>query len=348
MVAACRVVNLQRVVQVSLTMPRRQTFVFLLTTLCALYPSLSRATTSSKRGLAYVGDDHQADLRLLLSARSPISWYYTWSLNQAASVNTTVPFVPLVHSTDDATNSDLTSILNALPGSSTHLLTFNEPDGTTGSGGSAIDPGDAAQAYMNHIAPLRSANDGSRTWNISHPAVTGSSRGLEWLRQFNASCYKLDSKQGCPTDFVAVHWYGDFAGLASWVGTLRDFYANDSTIDMDSLDFWLTEMALPQGNEDVTVAMMNQSLSYLDGLDYVQGYAWFGAFRTGDANEWTGDEVSFFDNHGGLTDVGSLYLGGDQNGFAVGTEGGGNAAGHLVLPGWYVLLAGLAVVTILF
>lgn len=281
--------------------------------------TLASATESTKRGLAYTGDDNEADLNLLMSNQSPISWYYTWSLNQAAGTNDTVEFVPLLHNTDDSSNPDLDSILNALPSTSTHLLTFNEPDGTTDSGGSSIGPEDAAQEYLDHVAPLRTSD--SRSWNISHPSVTGSTQGLDWLRRFNESCYDIDPA-GCPADFVAVHWYGDFSGLAGWLATLREFYVGNSTdSSADDLKFWITEMALPQQDSDATAAMMKQSLSYLDGLDYVEGYAWFGAFRSDNANEWTGSSVALFDDDGGLTEVGSLYMGGEENGFAEGTKG---------------------------
>ncbi|KAH8673283.1 glycosyl hydrolase catalytic core-domain-containing protein [Xylariales sp. PMI_506] len=297
------------------------------------------ATTASKRGLAYLGDPHQGDLNLLLSEKSPISWYYTWSLNQAQPVNTTVPFLPLVTNTDDASNSDLIPLLSQLPASATHLLTFNEPDGSTDSGGSAISPDDAASSYLEYIVPLR--NNDTRRWNISHPVVTGSSQGLTWLQDFNASCYKLDPS-GCPTDFVAVHWYGDFAGLASWLGTLSAFYNPNNDSD-STLEFWVTEMALPQADEETTASTLNQSIAYLDGLDYVSGYAWFGDFREDDSNEWTGESVAFFDNNGGLTEVGSLYLGGSQNGFAVGVKGQG-AASTLSVSAWAVAAAGVAMV----
>lgn len=305
---------------------------FLAASLCAI----AAAVQPSKRGLAYTGDSNEADLNLLMSAQSPISWYYTWSLNQATGTNGTVPFVPLIHNTGDASNSQLNSILNALPSSSTHLLAFNEPDGTTDSGGSSIEPEDAAQSYLDHIAPLRTLD--SRPWNISHPSVTGSSQGLEWLQRFNASCYEKDSN-GCPMDFVAVHWYGDFAGLAWWLGTLHEFYVTNASNADEAADlkFWITEMALPQQDTDATVAMMNQSLTYLDELDYIAAYAWFGAFRSDDSNEWTGSSVALFDDDGGLTEAGSLYLGGEQNGFAKGNKGDGDsAAPKLSVSAWAV------------
>lgn len=248
-------------------------------------------------------------------------------------------FVPLIHGLDDALKPHLTSILSRLPSSSTHLLAYNEPDGTTGSGGSSISPEDAARSYIDNIAPLRTAD--GRTWNISHPVVTGSGQGLDWLRDFNESCYELDSDNGCPADFVAVHWYGPFEGLASWLGTLNEFYnPSNSTETGPELKLWVTEMALPSEGEEATVSMLNQSLTYLDGLDYVEAYAWFGAFRTSEANEWTGDEVSMFDSSGGLTEVGSLYLGGEENGFK---EGMGSDAYGNTVPMWAIGIAGLLI-----
>ena len=59
----------------------------------------------------------------------------------------------------------------------------------------------------------------------------------------------------------------------------------------------------------------------------MERYAWFGAFRADDANEWTGDGVALFDGEGGLTELGALYLGGEGNGFVEGQKGEGGAGG---------------------
>ncbi|KAI5458472.1 glycosyl hydrolase catalytic core-domain-containing protein [Mariannaea sp. PMI_226] len=280
--------------------------------------------------------NHTSDTELLVSENSTISWYYTWSMYSSDQIKDSVPFVPLIHSLDDASNPELTSQLSHLPSSSTRLLTFNEPDGETDTGGSSISPEDAAESYMSHIAPLRNnTNSQSRKWAISHPAVTGSPRGLEWLRKFNESCYKIDDG-GCPTDFVALHWYGNYDGLVSWLDTLREFYNKSNP----NLEYWITEMALPKANDDDTLAMMNQSLKYLDSQDYVQAYAWFGAFRAQEANEWTGDSVSLFNKHGDLTELGALYLGGKARGFEKGMS-----AGHQLLPS-NALILGLVSMTV--
>ncbi|KAL4727059.1 hypothetical protein ACLX1H_005959 [Fusarium chlamydosporum] len=269
---------------------------------------------SSKRGLAFHGDDHKSDNELLTSNNSEIAWYYTWSLWPSQEIGNSLPFVPLIHGLDDASDSGLKDRLNNLPDSSTHLLTFNEPDGETDTGGSSISPKDAAKAYIKNVVPFR---DAKRKWSISHPSVTGSPRGLDWLRDFNESCYDIDDN-GCPTDFIAVHWYGDAMGLDNWLNSLREFY-NETAPDAP---FWITEMALPKADEEATFAMMNETLPELDKRKDVQAYAWFGAFRTKDANEWTGKSVSLFDGDGGLTKLGAEYLGGEDKGFEEGMSQG--------------------------
>ncbi|KZM26234.1 carbohydrate metabolic process [Ascochyta rabiei] len=281
----------------------------------------------SKRGFAFIGDSHAPDNKLLSSDNSPLAWYYNWSPYPNTNLIPTgsLEFVPMIHGMDATQDGRTESAIRGLDKSNTHLLSFNEPDGTTGSGGSSISPEDAARAYIDYVVPFRNGSKGGRNWKISHPSTTGSPSGLEWLRSFNSSCYDIDPENGCPTDFVAVHWYGAFSGLAGWLGTLNEFYNANSTND-SNLKLWVTELGLPQESADATVGMMNQTLPYLDSLDYVERYAWFGAFRTDDANEWTGDGVALFDDDGGLTELGALYMG---NGFKEGQKGGGadSAAG---------------------
>jgi hypothetical protein len=284
----------------------------------------------TKRGLAFRGDDHAPDIQLLTSDDSEISWYYTWSTWPSEAIGESLAFVPLLHGVQDAEDKELQSRLGRLPDISTHLLTFNEPDGEKDTGGSSISPEDAAQAYIDYIVPLR---DADRKWAISHPSVTGSPRGLEWLQDFNESCYEI-ADDGCPTDFVAVHWYGAFEGLEGWLQTLRDFYGDMAP----DAQYWITEVALPAEDEEATLAMANQSISYLDGDDDVQAYAWFGAFRTDEANEWTGESVSFFNDDGELTELGALYLGGEDKGFEEGNKGeGDDSSASSALPSSTVL-----------
>ncbi|OAP54801.1 hypothetical protein AYL99_11249 [Fonsecaea erecta] len=303
---------------------------------CASATNSTSTSTSPKRGLCYIATFHSAaDSHIFTAPKSPLTWYYNyspWPGPSSSMSQWSTEFVPMVHSASDAAVSvnTIKSILNGSagipianpigkPGAGrnriTHILTFNEPDGDTSSGGSNATPEHAAQVYVDTILPLRQA-----PWHleVSLPATTGSPQGLDWLRSFNASCFKLQPAGGCAFDFIAAHWYGDFAGMASWLGTLHGMYP--------SKPIWVTEFAIPKASAAATRAFFNQSLPYLDGQGSVARYAWFGAFRSGgDANEWTGDAVSLFDGNGKLTYLGAEYLGGEKNGFHQGERASSNA-----------------------
>jgi hypothetical protein len=120
------------------------------------------------------------------------------------------------------------------------------------------------------------------------------------------------------------------------LGQIHELYPNKK--------IWLTEFAIPAADDETTLAMMNETLPYLDGLGYVERYSWFGTFRSDDANEWTGDGVSMLDGSGKLTSVGAEYLGGQQNGFEEG-QGQTSAATYVAgfRPDIKYLLVGLVV-----
>ncbi|KAL2060393.1 hypothetical protein VTL71DRAFT_9788 [Oculimacula yallundae] len=285
------------------------------------------SAADSKRGVSIISNLHLSDWSLI--DKSAISWYWNWSPYPGnPSLVTNLTFVPQIHGLENLEANIAQA--KTLPSSSTHLMTFNEPDGTTSSGGTSMSADDAAKAYIDSILPLRKANGGR--FLISHPATTGSSGGLDWLADFNTSCYERAPKTGCPLDFITAHWYGDFIGLQSWVTQLDEFYNNGTNT---SLPIWISELALPKQNSDATVHMMNESLAYLDDSDLIESYSWFGMFRTSGSNEWTGENVALFDKSGGLTQLGATYL--NEEGSAVfkkgqkGTSGAGSVRGGGVL-----------------
>jgi hypothetical protein len=167
-------------------------------------------------------------------------------------------------------------------------------------GGSDISPSDAAHYYISNIQPLR------RDLQVSLPSTSGSGGGIDWLREFNTSCHKINPGRGCQADFIATHWYGDFAGMASWLGQIRALYP--------TLPIWVTEFAEPDATLAATQQFFNQSTSYLSKLPYLDRYAWFGTFRADTASSFVGPNVSFLDDGGQLTDLGSWYLGGHATG----------------------------------
>lgn len=285
----------------------------------------AESDTVSKRGISFIPDTPASDYDILLSSNSsPIAWYYTWSPLPAPEEQifpwrdgSDIEFVPTLHSIGDGDLVEDIEKLRNLSSASNHLFTFNEPDGTTDSGGSAIAPREAAEAYIQHIVPLR------ERFKLSHPSVTGSERGLQWLREFDSACREIDPEDGCPVDFVVAHWYGDLGGLSWWLTQLVDLYVKgDYGFENEGdLEIWVKELGIPAAPQDANLAMMEQTLPYLDGLEYVKSYAWFGTFRPQQANEWTGTGVALFQDDGGLTDLGALYLGGEANGFRAGDKG---------------------------
>lgn len=108
-----------------------------------------------------------------------------------------------------------------------HVLAFNEPDGPAAYGGSNVDPATAARVWVANIEPLA-----QRGVKLGLPACTGGWGGIPWLQQFLGNCSELvssggddddDEKEGgkrnCTYDFVNIHWYGNFEGLASHLGS---------------------------------------------------------------------------------------------------------------------------------
>ena len=89
--------------------------------------------------------------------------------------------------------------------------------------------------------------------------------------------------------------------MASWLGQLHALHP--------TLPIWVTEFALPTNPLPETQDSFNASLAYLDRLEYVERYAWFGTFRADNAGGFVGGNVSFLDDGGGLTDLGAWYLG---------------------------------------
>ncbi|KAH7034646.1 glycosyl hydrolase catalytic core-domain-containing protein [Microdochium trichocladiopsis] len=336
------------------------------------------SASTSKRGLSIHQGTSTQDFNIFLQADSPIAWYYTWSpwpneyIEKAAATNNKkIEFIPLLHGIDNL-DSDLERLRKLTPAQSHRLLTFNEPDGEPSTGGSGLDPRDTAQAYVDKIMPLRKGSSEGGRWLISHPVVTGSGRGLDWLRDFCDACEDINGDNGgCPTDFVAAHWYGDFLGLEGWLKQLREFYddpkhsfrpdlssggdeSNELRVGAGSkrrslnerrqnngdsggggggsgneLEIIVTEMGLPQQDAEATQSMLNQTIPYLDKASWVSGYSWFGLFREGsdDAEGWAGEAVAMLDGDGKLTEIGAMFLGGQDDGFTPGESVGGDQSG---------------------
>ncbi|KAI4151012.1 MAG: hypothetical protein LQ340_003747 [Diploschistes diacapsis] len=175
-----------------------------------------------------------------------------------------------------------------------YVLAFNEPDGSPATGGSSMLASTAAQLWISQVEPLK-----AKGVRLGGPAVTSAQTGFEWLVNFFAAC-----DGGCSVDFLPIHYYGDFQGLASHIGQVRAAYQNVS--------LWVTEFGYPNVGLQDAQTFFNQSEQYLDRLDYIERYSYFGSFRSSVSN--VGPNEAMLDQNGHLTDIGSWYLGGSATG----------------------------------
>jgi hypothetical protein len=170
---------------------------------------------SSKRGLVFVpSDQYPQDNQIWVESGSDLTWYYNYqpSPSPAYSNRTQAEFefVPMLWS---PSNTFLSTVQELISGGRniTHVMTYNEPDGTSATGGSQVDPSVAATNWLSQVQPLRKL--GVKT---GAPAVTGSPGGFTWLSSFFDACASQGTN--CTADFIPIHWYGNFEGLASHIG----------------------------------------------------------------------------------------------------------------------------------
>ncbi|RWA04477.1 hypothetical protein EKO27_g10629 [Xylaria grammica] len=272
--------------------------------------SVARAQTrSEKRGLVFVPNkDSPEDNKIWVQDGSDLTWYYNYGTTPAPAFadqsQSDFEFVPMLWgSIEDTSFLDSVNTLIDSGRNISHVLTFNEPDGPSQYGGSDIDPSKAAQVWVNNIIPLS-----EKGIKVGLPACTGATTGIPWLQEFLGQCSQLISTDGndknCSYDFVTIHWYGNFEGLASHLGEYSAAFPNKTQ--------WITEYNFDNQDLETTQDFYNTSAEYFDRLDSVSRYSYFGSFRSDDSN--VGVNAVMLNNDGELTDIGSWYLGGTATG----------------------------------
>ena len=215
---------------------------------------ISQCTTSPKRGLVYVPNKkYPSEDSIWDAPGTDLTWYYNYQSTSTSEYDkSNMQFVPMLWGQPSSSGSFYNDVKGMIDKGMniTYVLGFNEPDGTSSSGGSNIQPDTAAAIWLREIEPLK--NLGIK---LGSPATQGGSSGTDWLASFFYNC------QNCTIDFVTVHWYGDFEGMASHCGEL---YAN-----FGKRPLWVTEFALANTDLQDTQSFYNQSVNWLDNLTYV-------------------------------------------------------------------------------
>ncbi|MEU9338162.1 glycosyl hydrolase [Streptomyces sp. NPDC048290] len=193
---------------------------------------------------------------------SGAAWYYNWASSTGPLAKPPgIEYVPMIWGPGSVTDAEL----NAAKQEGTSLLAFNEPDHR--------DQANMSPEQALDLWPRLQAT-GLR---MGAPAVA-SGADLEggWLDRF----MKGAAERGLRVDFIPVHWYGSDFGPDA-VNHLRDYLQKVS--DRYGKPVWLTEYGLIDWssgaarypNAEEQAAFVRSSTEMLDGLDFVERYAWF-------------------------------------------------------------------------
>ncbi|KAI9724937.1 MAG: hypothetical protein M1812_000213 [Candelaria pacifica] len=291
---------------------------------------LAISSPSSKRGLVYVpSTENPTDDSIWTSSSSDLTWYYNYTPDPSPALNATkkLEFVPMLWGapSDTSDTTFLTKVRSQIEGGTniTYALGFNEPDGQ-GNGGSNVPADTAAQVWQRNMNPLK-----EQGVKLGAPAMTGGPSGFTWLQAFFTAC-----AGNCTVDFIPIHWYGNFEGLASHIGQVQGTYPNISTV-------WVTEYALAEASLADSISFYNSSADYFDRVVNITHYSYFGAFRSSVSN--VGPNAAMLTEKGKLTDIGSFYLGGS----ATGNKPKGAAGRISVFAGWSLMIGAAAIFSFL-
>lgn len=255
----------------------------------------------SKRGLIIINSAHlQNDLPKYL-ASPQLQWVYNYSPQPSPNdAYGKLSFVPMLWGQDGSS-----TFLSTLKSGQRydHVLSFNEPDMNKSVGGSDLSVDQAVSIWQTQINPLKTLGYklGSPAGIISSNLTTdlyvvaSTPAGTIWLSSFFSRC------KNCTIDFVAAHFYGPSNALQSY---LSELHANYS-----SLPIWLTEFGFPQESTNQVISSLNQTITFLDDSEWIERYAYFGAFRQGDGNSYIGQNGAVWDGNGDITEVGKMWLG---------------------------------------
>lgn len=274
--------------------------------------------TSPKRGLVYTGHIPSGGYSVWDSSKSDLTWYYNYASSPSYGFSSSnFEFVPMLWGVGGQYTGFYDTVKGLIDGGTNinYILGFNEPDLCTvaSAGGSCISATKAAQVWQTEIEPLK-----DHGVLLGAPATTQG--GLWWLQDFFTACAGK-----CTVDFLPLHFYGDFASLAGYIGLLRTTYPNKP--------LWITEFAYPNATLPEAKLFFNQSVSYLDSLSYLERYAYFGSFPADEASTWVGPNGTMLNNAGELTDIGAWYLGENATGKSP------ESMAHSLAPKWYTVFS---------
>lgn len=217
-------------------------------------------------------------------------WNYTWKIDYYPDQPNNSEFIPMTWGRFNP-NITIPYIQRLVDdGKITKVLGFNEPD-TKDQSNMTVDEALNLWPYIEVLGVP-----------IGSPAMATSPTGT-WMTQFMNRAKEL----GYRVDFVCVHDYTSACNVQNLKRKLDNTYAEFKK------PILVTEFAIAdrttttiEGNKwrpDKILAYMKSALDYLEGEDFILGYAWF-SFGIKEAQGWPS---ALFDSSNNLTDLGEYY-----------------------------------------
>lgn len=227
------------------------------------------------------------------------SWRYQWNHTESSSVNW--EFAPM--SWGHGTTTDIAIQGFIAKYGSPYIMSFNEPDdcgGQSGQYGFAGSPklcviDEAVKLHKNFMKTgMRIVSPGGR-----EEAPFG------WLKEF----YNKAKAQDVRIDVIAVHWYdwGNNPTTNTNPTALQVFNRFKTYLtnvhNLYGLPIWITEFnANPARSQAINAGFLELALPYLESLDYIERYCWFGFNTTTHFSGWNNGETDQI-----LSLVGTIY-----------------------------------------
>jgi hypothetical protein len=235
----------------------------------------TRPTTGVRRTSAKKGAALWATPRISSALTdSGVSWFYNWSQTAGGVSAPGVEFVPMMWGSASVTAANLAT---ARAGGKV-LLGFNEPD-------MASQSNLTVEAALSLWPQLQGTG-----MRLGSPAVAwGAGDANGWLDRFMTGA----QQKGYRVDFITLHWYGSDFRSAAATDQLRSYVT--SVWNRYHKPIWITEYALMNFGSGpklpsaaVQADFVKQSTAMLQGLSYVERYAWFAFPTSTDGTDGTG------------------------------------------------------------
>jgi len=248
--------------------------------------SPSDTVSSVKKGAATWNQDGlTAELK-----DSGVGWFYNWAPDpQQIQAPAGLDFVPMVWGAGAVTAGNLATAKK----NGNTLLAFNEPD--------LAEQSNMTVDQALSLWPQLEAT-GMR---LGAPAVAwGADQDGQWLDQF----MKGAAAKNYRVDFIPLHWYGGDFNSKNATNQLKTYI--EAVHAKYGKPIWLTEYSLINfggGQKFPTpenqAEFVKESTTMLEGLSYVEHYAWF-AFPTSTNGQ---DETGLYRPGGAITKPGEAY-----------------------------------------